>query len=95
MTFYVVSDMSIMKGTYKLQPILHISIAIKYNNAVYNKENSGTYFIRDGILYLERMVESKGVIAKGPKKMTEEIPLDKIVNQDAFLTLLSQFYNPN
>ena len=95
-TFYVVSDMSIMKGTYKLQPILHLSpIAIKYNNAVYNKENSGTYFIRDGILYLERMVELKGVIAKGPKKMTEEIPLDKIVNRDAFLTLLSQFYNPN
>jgi hypothetical protein len=26
------------------------------------------------------------------KKITEEIPLDKIVNRDAFQTLLLQFY---
>ena len=92
-TFYVVSDKSIMKRTYKLQPILHVSPdAIEYKNAVYNKETGGTYSIRDGVLYLERIFVSKNLLSKEVKKVTDKIPLDEIVNRDAFLTLLLQFY---
>lgn len=90
-TFQVVQKSSIMKGTYVLSPALRLSPGVvKYEEYVFRNEGTVKPVIDNGELSFV-VPGKKFFIFDGTETMAK-IPLEKIVNRDAFLILLSKLF---
>lgn len=90
-TFQVVQKSSIMKGTYVLSPALRLSPGVvKYEEYVFRNEGTVKPVIDNGELSFV-VPGKKFFIFDGTETMAK-ISLEKIVNRDAFLILLSKLF---
>ena len=90
-TFQVVKKESIMKGTYVLSPVLHLAPGVvKYKELVLKKGGSVVPVVNNGVLSF--VVPSGKLFMSDDAVTMDDIPLEKIVNRDAFLILLSKLF---
>lgn len=90
-TFPIVTKSSIINETYVLSPDLHISPGVvKYKEWVFKKGGSSVPVVNNGVLSF--VVPREKLFLSDETVALEEIPLEKIVNRDAFLFLLSKFF---
>lgn len=94
MTFQTVKKSSIMKGTYVLAPGLHLAPGVvKYEEHVFRKEGSIVPVVKNGDLLF--VVPRDKFFISDETVTIAKIPLEKIVNRNAFLILLSKYYGIN
>ena len=80
-----------MKGTYVLSPVLHLAPGVvKYKELVLKKGGSVVPVVNNGVLSF--VVPSGKLFMSDDAVTMDVIPLEKIVNRDAFLILLSKLF---